>query len=833
MQYRDAAEFLFDLRRFGTSPGLESTRALLAELGDPHEAVPAVQVAGSNGKGSTARMTEACLREAGLRVGLYTSPHLSDLRERIRVDGRKVPRSEVAAFVEAVRPFLVERAAAGEPLTFFETMTALAAWRFERADCDVAVLEVGLGGRLDATSVVDPVAAAVTAVSLEHTSILGETVREIAAEKAPVAPADGPLVTAATGPARDELRERAGELLVVGDDAAAAGDDAAAVRARYGGRTGRAESTVSLAGPDWAVESRLPLVGAHQARNAGVAAALARETGAALGRPVEERAVERGLRRAYWPGRCEVVDDEPLTVLDGAHNPAACRATAACLAEFDHDELHVVFAAMHDKDHAGMAAALPAPTTVRTCAPTLDRAATPENLAAVWAGAATDATVHAGDAVADALADALADADSGDCVLVVGSLFAVAEARERWTRVVRPTTPRSRAAAAREARGTGAPAAEVERFAGDAHARTATTRLERRRAERLRALALDAGVTPAVRGGRAAGETVEVALGGPVAAFERLCDALADADDGLAGLAGPVRRAVGLVEPDVGPYPWADGTAVMGVVNVTPDSFHDGGEYLDPADAVARAEGLVAAGADVVDVGGESTRPGAAPVDAATERERVVPVVEALADADALVSVDTRKPAVARAALDAGAGMLNDVTGLADPEMRRLAAEREVPVVVMHSLDAPVDPDHPGEYDDVVADVIDELRERLLLAEAAGVPRERVVVDPGLGFGKSAAESFELLGRLEEFRALGCPVLVGHSRKSMFDLVGRGPDDRLAATVAATALAADRGADLVRVHDAPENVAAVRTAAAAADPAAFGSGDDRAPTDSV
>jgi dihydropteroate synthase len=153
--------------------------------------------------------------------------------------------------------------------------------------------------------------------------------------------------------------------------------------------------------------------------------------------------------------------------------------------------------------------------------------------------------------------------------------------------------------------------------------------------------------------------------------------------------------------------------------------------------------------------------------------------------------------------------------------MRFLAADREVPVFVMHSIDAPVDPDRDVTYDDVVTDVIDELRERVLLAEKAGIPRERVVVDPGIGFGKSKAENFELLDRLDEFAALGCPLLVGHSHKSLFELIGRGPDDRAAATVAATALAADRGADVIRVHDVAENVAAVDVARAMRDPYSF------------
>jgi dihydropteroate synthase len=199
-------------------------------------------------------------------------------------------------------------------------------------------------------------------------------------------------------------------------------------------------------------------------------------------------------------------------------------------------------------------------------------------------------------------------------------------------------------------------------------------------------------------------------------------------------------------------------------------------------------------------------------------------VIERVSELDVLLSVDTRRASVAQAALDAGADILNDVSGLGDPEMRFLAADRDVPIVVMHSVEAPVDPDTEVTYDDVVEDVVAELRERVLLAERAGVPRENVIVDPGLGFAKTRRENFELLGRLEEFAALGCPVLVGHSHKSMFDLVDPrddGEHDHLSSTVAGSALAAERGADIVRVHDVAENVAAVRTAEAAADPDAF------------
>jgi len=223
---------------------------------------------------------------------------------------------------------------------------------------------------------------------------------------------------------------------------------------------------------------------------------------------------------------------------------------------------------------------------------------------------------------------------------------------------------------------------------------------------------------------------------------------------------------------------------------------------------------MVEEGADIVDVGGESTRPGAEPVPVGDEKERVVPVVERIADLDAMVSVDTRRAEVGRAALEAGADILNDVSGLEDPEMRFVAAEYDAPLVVMHSVNAPVDPDADVEYDDVVTDVIDQLRERVLLAEKAGLDRDQIVVDPGLGFAKSATEAFELLGRIDEFDAFGCPVLVGHSHKSMYAHTGQDAGERGPPTVAGTALAADRGADIVRVHDVAENVAAVNVAAA-------------------
>ncbi len=824
MEYSEAANYLFDLRRFRPKPGTETTAALLAHLEEPHTSLQCVQIAGSNGKGSTARMLERILREAGLSVGLYTSPHLEDVRERIRVDGRKIPRQELQTFVETCQPYLTERSAVGESPTFFETMTALALWHFERAAVDVAVLEVGIGGRYDATSVVDPIASAVTSVSLEHTEVIGETVEEIARDKAQVAPTGRPLVVGLSGAAREAAADVAESILVVGT-----GEDAD-VRVTDRGRTDRGETAISIAGDGWAVETTIPLVGSHQAENAGIAVTLARQVMASTTTPRSQPALERGLRKAHWPGRFEIMDQAPLTVLDGAHNPAACERLAKTLSTFDFERLHLVFGAMHDKDHEEMAAALPTPDSVWTCQPDLERAADASVLETVF-DRAGESAVTATESVDDAFASALAAATEDDCILVTGSLFTVAEARETYTHRSIPTRIRTLDDAEATLTTAAVSSQERERHRSDLLTHVISTRLRASQAPRLQRACLEVGATCALSGHRHDGEHATAVLEGTNTQFTQLCRRLREeAGFGTVarGIKTQVEQAAGPeadtdsgAEPEAEPYPWTTGTAVMGILNVTPDSFHDGGEYTALEAAVTRAEEMVTAGADVIDIGGESTRPGADPVGVDAEIERVVPVIEAITSSEwgheALVSVDTRKAVVAEAALEAGADMLNDVSGLEDPEMRYLAAEYDVPIVVMDSVETPVNPDREVTYDDVVTDVIDQLSERVLLAQKAGLAREQIVVDPGIGFGKRAAESFELLERIGEFDALGCPVLVGHSHKSMFGHIDCGPEDRGAPTVAATALATDRGADIVRVHDVPENVAAVKTALAARD----------------
>jgi dihydropteroate synthase len=250
--------------------------------------------------------------------------------------------------------------------------------------------------------------------------------------------------------------------------------------------------------------------------------------------------------------------------------------------------------------------------------------------------------------------------------------------------------------------------------------------------------------------------------------------------------------------------------AVMGVVNVTPDSFSDGGLHLDPQAAIAHGLALRDQGADLLDVGGESTRPGAEAVDAEEERRRVVGVIEALAGAGARVSVDTSKAAVARAALEAGAGYVNDVTALGEPGMAQVVASGGATCCLMHMLGTPRTMQADPRYEDVVSEVKAFLEERLAFAVAEGIPEERIHLDPGIGFGKTVEHNLELLRRLGELVALGRPVVVGTSRKTFLGrLTGReDPRERLPGTIATSVLALAQGASIFRVHD----VAPVRDA---------------------
>ncbi len=247
-------------------------------------------------------------------------------------------------------------------------------------------------------------------------------------------------------------------------------------------------------------------------------------------------------------------------------------------------------------------------------------------------------------------------------------------------------------------------------------------------------------------------------------------------------------------------------THIMGVLNVTPDSFSDGGEWMDPERALRRARTMVRQGADLVDVGGESTRPGARPVSAQEEIRRVVPVIERLAAENILVSIDTSKAAVARAAFKAGAKILNDVTALrGDRAMAKTAARAGVAVILMHMKGTPRTMQEHPDYGDVVEEILGFFREILKSAWRAGIERDKIILDPGIGFGKLPEHNLEILRRLDEFRSLGRPLAIGTSRKSFIGrALNRRVNDRMSGTAATVAAAILRGADVVRVHDVRE-----------------------------
>ena len=250
---------------------------------------------------------------------------------------------------------------------------------------------------------------------------------------------------------------------------------------------------------------------------------------------------------------------------------------------------------------------------------------------------------------------------------------------------------------------------------------------------------------------------------------------------------------------------------VMGVLNVTPDSFSDGGRYLERETALAHARGMRDDGADLIDVGGESSRPGAEPVDEKLELDRVIPVVEELARDGIVVAVDTRKPAVMRAAVAAGASMVNDIAALQAPGAIEACASGTVGVCLMHMRGEPATMQHAPAYDNVVREVRDFLVARAAACEAAGIASERIAIDPGFGFGKTLAHNLALLRAIGDLVATGYPVLVGLSRKkSLGEITGRASGERLAASLAAALAAVARGASIVRVHDVRETVDALK-----------------------
>ena len=440
LSYEQALDFIFSyvdyekharLQYDAATLDLGRTVRLLSFLGDPQKSFRSVHIAGTKGKGSTAAMAESILRAAGFRTGLYTSPHLHTFRERVRMNGQLLSRDEVVALVECSRS-AVE---AVEGITTFEIITALAFLHFAQSEVDWAVLETGLGGRLDATNVVLPAVTAITSLSYDHAYVLGNTLALIAGEKAGIIKPRVPLVCA---PQADEALEviesvcsrRQAQLILVGRDWS--------WQRTAADLTGQELNVVETAETHGRAETqtyerlRIPLLGKHQLLNATVAVAIT-ETLRRQGVEIPRHAVYKGLSRVRWPGRLEVLQQHPFMVVDGAHNPDSITKLAAALKEsFPYDRLVVIFGVSGDKDIDAMLGTLvPECDLLITTMARHPRAADPRDLAGRAVPLlAPGKLLSVSENVAGAVEQGLAWARPGDLLCGTGSIFVVGEIRE-------------------------------------------------------------------------------------------------------------------------------------------------------------------------------------------------------------------------------------------------------------------------------------------------------------------------------------------------------------------------------------------------------------------
>lgn len=417
--YQESLDYLLSLQLFGIKLGLTNISLLLSHFGNPQERLKVVHIGGTNGKGSTAAFLTSVLSAQGYRVGLFTSPHLEDFRERIRIGQALIPPEKVVQLTDRIKNKL---SAAGSllPLTFFEFVTAMALLYFAEEEVDLAVLEVGMGGRLDATNVVDPALAIITNVSLDHCQHLGNSLEEIAGEKLGIVKPGRPLVC---GIEEQELRELVqAHCRRLGSSLFTLGTEFAVVAGPEGGfhYQGQFSSYSDL---------RLGLAGPHQITNAALCLA-ACEILSQSGWPVKEEAIRAGLLHVQWPGRLELFPGSPAVLLDCAHNPAGAMALRnALLKEYAYEDLILVLGIMADKDWPEMLSVLaPLAKEVIVTAPKLARSCPPHLLASEVSKYCSKVQVV--DDVAQALNMGLKMAEPQDLVLVTGSIFTVSEARQ-------------------------------------------------------------------------------------------------------------------------------------------------------------------------------------------------------------------------------------------------------------------------------------------------------------------------------------------------------------------------------------------------------------------
>ncbi|MGE5839242.1 MAG: bifunctional folylpolyglutamate synthase/dihydrofolate synthase [Deltaproteobacteria bacterium] len=412
MSYEQAVEYLYSLQKYGIKFGLSKTSNLLRAFGNPHRGQRYIHIAGTNGKGSVAAMVESVLRASGLKVGFYSSPHLVRFTERFRINGREIPSKAAAGLVEELTRVMDP----AQPPTFFEVTTAMGLVYFEREEVDIAVIEVGMGGRLDATNVIRPAVSVITNISFDHQAFLGNTLEQIAEEKAGIIKKGIDLAAPASQPRvieifRETCKERKAPFWRVGQDIRyrATGN-----RMNYYGfrRTFR--------------DLELGLAGTYQHRNAAVALSVI-ELLDQKGIRVSEDHIREGMKGAHWPGRLQTVSTDPLVILDGAHNPGAVRCLSKAIrAGFQYRRLILVLGVMADKDVSGVLRGIvPLADYVVFTRPEYYRAAAPEALmqAAVPLGKPGESQPT----LARAIERAKGLANREDLILVTGSLFTVGE----------------------------------------------------------------------------------------------------------------------------------------------------------------------------------------------------------------------------------------------------------------------------------------------------------------------------------------------------------------------------------------------------------------------
>lgn len=422
-EYKDSLDYLYGLESHGIIFGLANIRNILGALGNPHKKLKAIHIGGTNGKGSTAAMIQSILSRSGYRVGLYTSPHVISFTERIRIDEKEITEGEVVRLTQWIRGAIRE-SRIPEAFTFFDFTTAMAMLYFVRERVDLAILEVGLGGRLDSTNVVDPLLAIITTISMDHRNYLGNSLEAVAGEKAGIIKGGRALITAARQPKVLDLfrricREKKAPLFRVGRDFR--GRRAGPRRFHYHGR--------KLSLPN--VELNLP--GRHQIINA-TAAIGAIEMMVEGGYGIGEEAVYGGLNRVQWPGRLEVVMESPTVVLDGAHNPgAAKRLRQAIVEEFNFERLLVVLGIMSDKDYRKIISTLvPVADMTVLCKPRCERAASPEVLLNEVKRIERKGEIV--EDVGEAVHHLLSMATERDLMCITGSFYTIGEAKAYLTR---------------------------------------------------------------------------------------------------------------------------------------------------------------------------------------------------------------------------------------------------------------------------------------------------------------------------------------------------------------------------------------------------------------